>query len=524
MPMDILDAATAAAVAAAADQGAQAEALIAAWAGGDVTVRVLNGPTLLSTLTFGPWFIDLEADPVEISLGARSARTFSSSGTPSLVVFRSGSTDIFSLTAGVGSGDVSFSAAIQSGAAENLSALVITALSTLPIPAAPAWTDITVGTWVAIPGNTLQAVDPTANPAVNPNYPAAAPWDNGKSLRGSIAAWCGATINPSLGIVWMTALGGHSDYYGNGVFRWALNRDTPAWTVIRNPSNLASYALTAGTDATYSDGTPRSSHSYNAPVYIPGYGPALAGLEGVVTDGRTGSRAVVIFSETNGAATFGGTPPVSGLSTGVAACFDPTRGTAGSVWQRWQGTSLIQRYDVATDSWASTAGQSIQAWSGQCSLAIHASGDYLLVGNGDNQGLAGAVRQSVTGGWCVFDCAAQSYHFPTFTGAPALNTAQTGGLWPGQCQPVWVPALGCFCAWDNDSSRTSIITITPPATNPKTSSWTVGTLAVDASNAVTPSAAQAAGTYGRFAYWPGAGGFVLLNDWNETGYFFKAHV
>lgn len=378
----------------------------------------------------------------------------------------------------------------------------------------PSWAlAATARTWIAMPGNTLQSVDPDTS--------GTAAWKGASGLRGSITAWCGLSFDPTEGVAWSTALGGHSDYYGNGVFKWSINQETPAWSMVLAPSNLGSYTIGSGTASAYSDGRPRSSHSYNAPVYVPGYGPALAGLEGVAPDGSNGSRAVVVFNETTGAATFNAAPGTSGASTGVAACFDPTRGTAGSVWQRWQGTSKIQRWDVATNTWASSASQSAQAWAGQCSLALHPSGAYMLVGQGDNQGGSGAVRQTVAGGWAVFDCAAQTYHTPTFTGAPALGSPNVGGLWPGQCQPVWVPALGCFCAWDNDSSRTSIITITPPASNPTTNAWTLGTLSVDGSNAVTPSAAQAAGTYGRFFWWPDAGGFVLLNDWNETGYFFK---
>jgi hypothetical protein len=120
----------------------------------------------------------------------------------------------------------------------------------------------------------------------------------------------------------------------------------------------------------------------------------------------------------------------------------------------------------------------------------------------------------------VFDCTAETWHFPTFSGAPAVNNPGTGGLWPGLCQPTWVPNLGAFCAWDNDTSRTLITTLAPGA-DPRTDAWTVSTLAVDGGNTVTPSAAQGNGTYGRFQYWPAGGGFVLLNAASGPGYFFK---
>ncbi len=522
MALTILDATTRTNCYAAADQNAQLEALIANWAGGNVTVRILSGSTLLDSTVYGPWNINADADPYELSLGAKSTRTFSNAGTPTKVVFRSGSIDIFEFSAGLSAGDLIADAAVTVDSDTNLSNMIITANSSLPLPSAPAWTNITSATWIAIPGtSTLQSVDPKDNPLVNPSYPAAAPWDASGGLRDSITAWCGMCGDSSRGIMFQTAQGGHSNYYGNGVYRLSLNRAEPLWAVIKNPSNLPSYTIASGTDAAYSDGTPRSNHGYNSCVYIPGVGPALAGLEGVAHDGRLGTRAVVTFSEANGVATFGSAPSASGSSTGIAACYDGTRGAQGSVWKRHQGTSIIMRWDVATNTWSNNPSQSPQAWAGSVCLAAHPSGDYLLVGNGDNLGGGGAAQQTIAGGWLVFRCSDETYHTPTFTGAPALNNPQTGGLWPGKCQPVWVPSLGCFCAWDNSTSRTSIITITPPASNPYSNAWTVGTLPVDGSNVVTPSAAASEGTYGRFFYWEPAGGFVVINAWNETGYFYK---
>ncbi len=522
--MTILDSAVASDVAAAADQLAQWQALIAPWAGGDVTVKVLSGSTLLTELVCGTWVLDTEANPIEGRLGVRETRTHSANGTPTKAVFATATDDVFEFTAGVGSGDISFAAAIQAGAAEDLSSIVITALSTLPLPAAPSWTNITVGTWIAIPGtSTLQSIDPKNNPLVNPSYPGAAPWDAaGLGFLYAVTAWSSFSSDSSRGIAFQTAQGGHSNYYGNGVYKWSLNRETPLWSVIRNPSNLASYTIASGlNDYSYSDGTPRSNHGYNSCIYIPGYGPAQAGLEGVAEDGRLGTRAVVIWNESTGVASFGAAPSSSGSGTGIAACFDPSRGTAGTVWRRQHGTSVIQPYDVATNTWGSTASQSAQGYAGSVSLSYCPTHDVILVGEGDDQG---SVHQTTAGGWLVFNPATQQYHPPTFTGAPSLGVAGTGGLWPGTCQPVWVDALGCFCAWDNTTSRTLITTITPPSTNPTTNAWTIGTLTVDGSNAVTPSAAVGEGTYGRFFYWEPAGGFVLLNAWDETGYFFKAHT
>lgn len=135
--MNILDSTTAAAVAATTNQTAQLAALLAPWAGGNVTARVMSGATLLSTLTHAPWVVNGGANPRSAAVGARVSRTFAATGSPTRVVFRAGSTDIFELTAAVGSGDVSFSAAIQSLRRERIVGVTITATASLPL-AAPA--------------------------------------------------------------------------------------------------------------------------------------------------------------------------------------------------------------------------------------------------------------------------------------------------------------------------------------------------------------------------------------------------
>jgi len=361
----------------------------------------------------------------------------------------------------------------------------------------PAWvTAQAAGTWGVIPGTALSAVDP------DPGRTAAYTGSSGQPAI--VTAWGSAWLDPETGEQ-CTFGGGHGDYFGNEFYRRLLGVASPAWARVSEPSNLGSYS--AGTATAYSDGRLRSTHVYNAAVWVPGVGPVMAGLSSRSTDGGHGSSALIFFNRSDGSSVLSSADTNSGSGTGIAACFDGTRGTQGSVWMRRLGTSVIQRHDVAADTRADVG--VVQAWNGQCSLAAHPSGDYLLVGNGDSD-----QGQSVTGGWCVFDCADGTYYFPTFTGTVS------GGLEPGRCQPVWVPALGCFCAWDNTTDRTRITTFTPGA-NPRTGGWTIGFLSVDPGNAVTPSAAAPNGTFGRFAWWANAGVFVVFNSAGEAGYFFK---
>ena len=375
------------------------------------------------------------------------------------------------------------------------------------------------GTWVNIPAaNTLLTVDPAASATYNQNYPSAAPWQGNSGIASVFNAWCGGCFDQATGSFWTNGAGGHGDYAGNASFKLVLRQSSPAWSMVGVPSgSVGQPAVTYadGQDATglYSDGRPRSTHTWNSSVYAVGTGPILAGLSGVHSSGVDGPRRIIKFNETTGAASYGSVSTSSGSSTGVAACFDPSRGASGSIWRRWQGTSLIQRYDISADTWANVG--AVQAWSGECSLTYLPTFDCILIGNGSS-----ASGQSVTGGWCVFDCATGTYYFPTFTGAPALNSAGPGGFWPGNTQPAWVTALGAVCAWGNTSLTTTITKLTPGA-NPRTDAWTVGSLSVSGGNAVTPTAMRAAGTYGRFQHWQEAGGFVLLNEHNTPGYFFK---
>ena len=511
MSLSILDATTLAAVRAATDQEAQLTALAAPFvSAGLVKARVYAGSTQLDEGTYPAWVIDTTTDPRTMYLGARSAYSALATGTPDSMRFIAGSTEIFRDAAGVGlsaGAGVSFAAGVMpSTAAARLSDPLaaskyrVTGAPGLPLANVPAWiTSQTVNTWGTIPGATLSSADP------DPGRTSA--WAGASGQVAAITAWNGAT-HDGVGRVYLTAQGGHNDYSGNEVYVWDMTSESPTWAMLLAPSDIADYSTGAGTASAYSDGRPRSTHTYNANVWVPGLGPCLAGLPGVATPGTEGTRKTVAFSATTGAATFYSAPTTSGNGTSVAACFDATRGTQGSIWRRQHGTSLIQRWDVAADTWADVG--SVQAWNRQCSLTAHPDGAYLLIGNGDPSG-----APSVSGGWAVFKCADGTYHYPTFSGTVS------GGLQPGECQPVWVASLGCFGAWDNATDRTRITTLTPGA-DPFTDAWTISYLTVGGSNSVTPSAAQGNGTYGRFVYWEAAGVFVLLNSNTETGYFFKA--
>lgn len=137
MALTILHAATLAAVEAATSQQAQCEALIAPWAGGQITVRSMAGDTLLATLTCAAWQLNIGVTPARVTPGARLARTHVADGTPTRLVFRTGSTDIFEVSAGIGAGDAQFTASVADIRAERFASFLIQADGTLTPPPPP---------------------------------------------------------------------------------------------------------------------------------------------------------------------------------------------------------------------------------------------------------------------------------------------------------------------------------------------------------------------------------------------------
>lgn len=371
----------------------------------------------------------------------------------------------------------------------------------------PSWiTGAVSGRWGEIPGGTLADVDP------DPGRTAA--WAGSGGQAEIVNAWGSMWTDPLTGRQWRWG-GGHSNYRGNELYYRDLLVASPAWVRVNEPSDLGepwatTYGHGVGTATTYSDGRIRSSHAFNAFVWVPGIGPVMAGLSSRATDGGNGSMALVTFNTSTGAATFSSTATSSGNGTPVAACYDSTRGASGSIWIRRTGTSFMLRHDIAADTRTTVGAQ--KAFSAECSLAYHPD-DWILLGS-EGDGGSGGPDWSGSAKFCVFDCATGSYYFPTFSGTVS------GGLQAGTCQPIWVPEEGKFCAWDNDTDRTLITTLTPGA-DPFSDPWTISALTVDVGNTVTPSAAPAAGTYGQFNYIPAAGIFTMCATATHPGYFYK---
>lgn len=388
---------------------------------------------------------------------------------------------------------------------------------TLSVVALPPWAaNARAGTWTEVPmAATLASVDPAKSPQYNPNYPSQPEWAGTTGQASVVFTWCGAAFDEDTDTMWLGIGGGHRNYAGNEVYRCSFFDDAPGWEMVRPPSGAVGNVLTTndGRESTglYSDGRPRAVHTYNKWTYVKGVGPVL-GVHGNTSWNATAGKEWSVFIDpVTGEATFTveHAAAMNDHTSGAGCAYDPTR---HAIWIVPSGMASVYRYAIPTSGGAHRgAAASLIGSTGSSryyTSATYIPGhDVLLIGNTmDEYGNSGS--------WRVFDCVTGAGYNPTFSGSMPMG----GGY--GHSQPRWVPALGAICAWNNSSNTTQITKLTPGA-DPRRDAWTVSALPVSDSNAVTPSAKVTYGTYGRFAYSPRLGGFLLFNSSSGPTYFYK---
>lgn len=375
----------------------------------------------------------------------------------------------------------------------------------------PAWVAaMTLNTWAQVPaGNTLASLDVSLNPAYTP---AGADWVGSGMAAGGFA-WTGACFDYSTGIGYYPILGGHRDYGGNDTFKFTIG-DTITHSRLKYASGmLPGPALTAqdGNEATgvYSDGSLRPTHGYNNSVFVPGIGPVLVRQVGTYYD-PLDVKQVWSMDPTTGVHTMRvDYSALTALGTGEGGCdYDPVQ---DCVWALGQGTStVVQIAGIRTGSWTATKRGAWDNWiklAGHCKY-VPSLTNRLVFWPGNN---GSEVIEFDTATYGTTNCATSG----SFSaGLDLTHTDQPGaGM-------TWCPPIGKFLIWHNPTSnRTEISTLAPPATAGGT--WVKGTLTVDASNSVTPSAARQSGTYGSLAYSQHLGGVLLNNGTGEPTYFFR---
>jgi hypothetical protein len=359
---------------------------------------------------------------------------------------------------------------------------------------------IAAQTWAEVGANTLADIDPEDNPAYNPNHPASAPWHGSLGQQAMITAWCGGCYDSDGDVLWLIQGGGHGDYGGNEPYKIDLSVDNPAWEMVRAPSTDLSGN---GSNGLYGDGRPRSTHTYNKSIYIPGVGPALGAL-GVTYPNLLGVNNPFVLSATTGEVTqVGAINPYEGASSldAAGACYDSLR---HCVWIQGTARNDMTRWNISSDTYDRFINTG-SGRSGYVSLEYMPDHDCIIM-----------LHSNAPYGMRVFDCATGTMYSPTITGS--FPTGVTVGSMSG-AQVRYVQS-GQFVAVWNNSTNTTAITIFSAPENPRTGTWVLGELPVAPGNTITPTAMTPWGTYGRFFYSQKLDGFGVIKGVTQKVYFY----
>ena len=385
---------------------------------------------------------------------------------------------------------------------------------------APAWRRaMAAGVWGPIGSHTLSMIDPEDDPAINADYPGTAVWrkysDSGTSggQGAMISAWNGGCYDRDLDAIWLPCGGGHGDYGGNEVYSMSLRNDSPVWTMPLPPSGSKPYIDAEGIPAGatplgnsyllddgvgditygeksghYADGRPRSSHTYNKHVFLPGVGPIIPYIGGSFRGAQEPSLNGIwqlVVGESKWYMR-GGNPENVGLSPGQGG-FAYHKET-NAIYLVGSGTSRLAKLDLATWTWSTPGTASKLEGGAQKLIAV--------------PGESGRILQLSASGLRVWNVANGTFVLP-----PLLDTP-TGIIdLDFYFGADWCEDLNCVVIWRGLSgSSGELLTLTP--TGALTDPWQWGAITTSG----TPPDGSSRGTYGRFGYSPKLKGFWVINS------------
>jgi hypothetical protein len=355
--------------------------------------------------------------------------------------------------------------------------------------------DLQPGQWAAVSLNTLSDVDPC--PASNCSY---------SGIEGQSAVlddWNGGAFATRFGtlggyIVWG---GGHAGYYGNELY--VFDVATLRW--VRHTQPVVNGSCDHSIDA-FQNGSPCARHTYDYVDYHPPTNSFVSlGGASVHECGGCGTGYVHAFSF-NDNTWRRGTSNFAGLVslTGASSAYDPRRAVH---WVLPAYGQRFSKYDLAANSgngaWTqySAVTMNIDTVS-----AIDPIKDLFV--SVDSRSDSPTANRVV-----VHDLAAPSQPFVQITtsGDRTIEFAKAPGF-------EWDPVAEKFVGW---ASGTSVYTLTPPASNWKTSPWTWQKVNAASTNTVTPTSPNANGTYSRWRYMPSVNAFIVVNRVNEPVFVYK---
>lgn len=356
---------------------------------------------------------------------------------------------------------------------------------------APFIADMLPGHWAEVPNSRMTGIlyhGPLASEIHAAEGPAAVVND-----------WSGGALDTKRNklIIWG---GGHNGYAGNEVY--AFNLNTLKWERLSNPSSIAGYD---GKSGEYPDGTPASTHTYDAITYLPDpYDGLFASILPSVYQTGTSSRVTWFFDlKTDTWKKL--CPALEGSIGNSMTAYDPA---TGHVWEQggvFSGDVYILEYDPRENAWTRRNNGSDSLPYYVQTVAIDPV-EHLLVAAGGGTNL-------------MFQ------HLPTLAAVDVWNLEKPGNAkTPIRSGPtdvenadspgfVWYPPGKVFVGWPNRGDAIY-------ALDPNTWTWKMHPPA--AGNRVVPRPSTApGGTFGRFQYVPSMRVFVLVNAPDQNVYIYK---
>ncbi len=313
--------------------------------------------------------------------------------------------------------------------------------------------------------------------------------------RAVMDSWSGGafdTIRNRL-IVWG---GGHNAYAGNELYAFDLTKTPMAWTRVTEPSTTVSQNALY-----YPDLKPSARHTYNMLVYAPNVDRFIAVGAGSTygQSGGSGSAVDAFDFVTNTWSARASIPDAAGYSSyfGSVAAYDAF---TGHIWFHNTLSGTLREYDPVANTWQVRVSNYLEDYSTAAVDPVRR----LLVTVGGKSGILI---------WDLNNPTSAPFKPATTSGNAAdvaLQSAQAPGF-------VYDSASKLFVGWNGGSA---VYTLTPPP-NPKTGTWAWSRINPAGSNTVTPTVAEARGTYGRFQYVPGRNVFIAVNRTTENVYFYK---
>lgn len=358
-----------------------------------------------------------------------------------------------------------------------------------------------------IGSNTIQDVDPSTNPAINPRASSDPPWvypASSATIANLISAYSGGSYDDASRLFWVLG-GGHGGWNSNAPFSIDLSADAPAWTLRGYPTGSIQHPLPGGQTYINLNGgqssvyasRPHSYHTYNLLAAVPGRDLWLmpGGFNWNVAwfrqayrfDGAANDWDTAHIPDGEGILGPTGGPIIGQVG---ACCYDPVR---DCIWQVTVNDCIVKwpapaGYGVPTYTYYSSGG-----FASEWGMFYDASRNWVWC-------LAGDTVSDGQSGRCVavFDPAAGTTSL-TWLDIPG---ASTGWARAGIACDV---ARGRILIWTGGLTLT---VLTPPV-NPLTGTWGVSALTFSGADPGTP---PVEGTFGRFAVSAALNAALIINS------------